>query len=61
MNPRFIVAVMVDEPTKGSRYGGTVAGPVFSEIAAGALRTLMVSPDREPAAAGGAFLARIRN
>ncbi len=61
VNPRFIVAVMVDEPTKGSRYGGTVAGPVFSEIAAGALRTLMVSPDREPAAAGGAFLARIRN
>lgn len=62
VHPKFVVAVMVDEPTKGSRYGGSVAGPVFSEIAAGALRTLMVSPDRETAAGGGgALLARIRN
>lgn len=62
VHPRFIVAVMIDEPTKGSRFGGTVAGPVFSEIAAGALRTLMVSPDRDAASGGGgALLARIRN
>lgn len=61
VNPRFIVAVMIDEPTKGSRYGGTVAGPVFSEVAAGALRTLMVTPDEAASGGGGAFLARIRN
>lgn len=42
--PRFIVAVMIDEPKRG-RFGGTVAGPVFSEIAEGALRTLLVQPD----------------
>ncbi len=42
--PRFIVAVMVDEP-KNARYGGTVAAPVFNEVAEGALRTLLVSPD----------------
>ncbi|MDO5530841.1 penicillin-binding protein 2 [Sutterella sp.] len=61
VNPRFIVAVMIDEPTKGSRYGGTVAGPVFSEVAEGALRTLMVTPDEDHLSGGGGFLARIRN
>jgi cell division protein FtsI (penicillin-binding protein 3) len=43
--PRVIVAVMVDEPTGRSRYGGTVAGPVFAEITGGALRLLNVAPD----------------
>ena len=61
VNPRFIVAVMIDEPKKGSRYGGTVAGPVFREVAEGALRTQMVSPDEEPLSGGGGFLTRIRN
>ena len=45
-NPRFIVAVMVDEPKKG-RYGGRVAAPVFNEVANGALRTLLVAPDEK--------------
>ncbi|MFA9276064.1 MAG: peptidoglycan D,D-transpeptidase FtsI family protein, partial [Candidatus Aquirickettsiella gammari] len=27
-NPRIIVAVMIDEPSSGGYYGGTVAGPV---------------------------------
>ena len=60
VNPRFIVAVMIDEPKKGSRFGGRAAGPVFSEIAEGTLRMLMVSPDRE-SVSGGGFLAKIRN
>lgn len=42
--PRFIIAVMVDEPKNG-RYGGRVAAPVFNEVVEGALRTLLVSPD----------------
>ena len=42
--PRFIIAVMVDEPKNG-RYGGRVAAPVFNEVAEGALRTLLVSPN----------------
>ncbi|AXK40809.1 penicillin-binding protein 2 [Crenobacter cavernae] len=43
--PRLIVAVMIDEPTGGSYYGGTVAGPAFSAITAGSLRIMGVKPD----------------
>lgn len=44
-NPRLIVAVMIDEPSNGQYYGGTVAAPVFSQVMAGALRLLSVPPD----------------
>lgn len=44
-DPRVIVAVMIDEPSAGSYYGGIVAAPVFSTIAGGALRSLNVAPD----------------
>ena len=57
--PRFIVAVMLDEPKKG-RFGGLVAAPVFNEVAEGALRTLMVSPDEKHVVAGGGLLSKIR-
>jgi cell division protein FtsI (penicillin-binding protein 3) len=43
--PRVIIAVMVDEPTTGGYYGGTVAAPVFAAIAANVLRTLNIAPD----------------
>ena len=43
--PRLIVAVMIDEPSGGAHYGGDVAGPAFSQIVGGALRTLGVPPD----------------
>jgi cell division protein FtsI (penicillin-binding protein 3) len=43
--PRLVVAVMIDEPTGGAHYGGDVAGPAFSQIVGGALRTLGVPPD----------------
>jgi cell division protein FtsI (penicillin-binding protein 3) len=43
--PRLIVAVMLDEPSAGQYYGGTVAAPVFSQVMAGALRMLAVLPD----------------
>lgn len=43
--PRLIVAVMIDEPSAGQHYGGAVAGPVFSRVMAGALRTLAVPQD----------------
>jgi cell division protein FtsI (penicillin-binding protein 3) len=42
--PRLIVAVMIDQPV-GQYYGGSVAGPVFSSVMAGALRLLGVAPD----------------
>ena len=44
-NPRIIVAVMVDEPSNGTYYGGTVAAPVFSEVVAQTLRIMGVQPD----------------
>ena len=43
--PRLIVAVMIDEPGAGFYYGGTVAGPAFSNIMAGSLRIMGVEPD----------------
>src|SRR5450830_708166 len=44
-DPRLIIAVMIDEPSAGSHFGGTVAGPVFANVTANALRALNVAPD----------------
>ena len=44
-NPRLVGVVVVDNPKKGSYYGGTVSGPVFSRVMGGALRLLDVPPD----------------
>jgi cell division protein FtsI (penicillin-binding protein 3) len=44
-NPRFIIAIVVDEPTGGQYYGGLVAAPAFSKVMAGALRVYGVEPD----------------
>ena len=43
--PRIIVGVMVDEPSNGTYYGGTVAAPVFSEVVQQTLRIKGVPPD----------------
>ncbi len=43
--PRIVVAVMIDEPTGGSHFGGDVAAPVFSTIVGETLRALNVAPD----------------
>ncbi|MCO4858633.1 penicillin-binding protein 2 [Herbaspirillum sp. WGmk3] len=43
-DPRLIISVMIDEP-QGQHYGGPVAGPVFANVAANALRALNVPPD----------------
>jgi cell division protein FtsI (penicillin-binding protein 3) len=44
-DPRLIVAVMIDEPSGKSYYGGDVAAPVFAQVMAGSLRTLGVPTD----------------
>jgi len=44
-NPRFIIAIVVDEPSSGLHFGGQVAAPVFSKVMAGALRVYGVEPD----------------
>jgi cell division protein FtsI (penicillin-binding protein 3) len=41
--PRLAILVVVDEP-RGAQYGGTIAAPVFKEIAEPALRYLGVAP-----------------
>lgn len=43
--PRIIVAVMIDEPSAGQYFGGTVAAPVFSEVVQQTLRMMNVPPD----------------
>ncbi|MFC5740038.1 peptidoglycan D,D-transpeptidase FtsI family protein [Dyella tabacisoli] len=44
-NPRLVAVVIVDNPKKGSYYGGMVSGPVFARVMEGALRLLDVPPD----------------
>lgn len=44
-DPRFIVAVMLDEPGGGRYYGGDVSAPVFSSVMGAALRMFSVAPD----------------
>ncbi len=43
--PRLVIAVMLDEPGGKHYYGGEVAAPIFSNVMAGALRLLGISPD----------------
>jgi len=44
-NPRFIIAVMIDEPSNGAYYGGAVAAPVFSAVMTDTLRLFSVQQD----------------
>jgi cell division protein FtsI (penicillin-binding protein 3) len=44
-DPRFVLAIMIDEPTQGGYYGGVVAGPAFSEIMAEALKIYSIPQD----------------
>jgi cell division protein FtsI (penicillin-binding protein 3) len=44
-DPRLVVAIMIDEPTGGDYYGGSVAGPIFSNVMGAALRMLGVPTD----------------
>ena len=61
-HPRLIVAVMIDNPTKGSHYGGTVAGPVFNEVMESALRFKGIRPDDHDATSSAGILVKgIRN
>jgi cell division protein FtsI (penicillin-binding protein 3) len=44
-NPRLIMAVMIDEPSNGEYYGGSVAAPVFSAVMNDVLRMLVIPQD----------------
>ncbi len=43
-DPRIAVAVIVDEPSVGSRYGGIVAAPVFQKVAASYFTSHRIPP-----------------
>jgi cell division protein FtsI (penicillin-binding protein 3) len=47
-DPKIVVVVVINEPKGEEHYGGQVAAPVFSKIAAGAMRILNVAPDNIP-------------
>jgi len=43
-DPRYVIAVVIDRPT-GTAYGGTVAAPVFRDIAESIVTTLQIPID----------------
>lgn len=44
-DPRLVMVVMIDNPSRGGHFGGDVAAPVFSRVMDGALRLLNIAPD----------------
>jgi cell division protein FtsI (penicillin-binding protein 3) len=44
-SPRFVVAVMIDEPSGAKYYGGDVSAPVFASVMGAALRMFSIPPD----------------
>jgi cell division protein FtsI (penicillin-binding protein 3) len=47
-DPKYVVAVTIQRPTRISQYGGTIAGPVFSDVMRYALQKAGVPPTDEP-------------
>ncbi len=43
-DPKFVVLVAIDDPKKGSIYGGQIAAPVFKNIMAQLVRYYQISP-----------------
>jgi cell division protein FtsI (penicillin-binding protein 3) len=44
-DPQLVVAVNVQDPTRGGYFGDQIAGPVFYNVAKFALQTLQIPPD----------------
>ncbi len=44
-DPRFALAVVINNPSNGSYYGGAVSAPVFSQIMGNVLRLENIEPD----------------
>lgn len=55
--PELVIAVAVDEPQSGG-YGGTIAAPVFREIAEAAVAHYGIPPDKRPGSSPQAHLVR---
>ncbi|MFG1806586.1 peptidoglycan D,D-transpeptidase FtsI family protein [Streptomyces sp. NPDC049040] len=48
-NPRVTVSCVIQNPTRGSYFGGSICGPVFKQVMEFALKTLQVPPSGVPA------------
>lgn len=46
--PKFVVVVVIDNPSKHGYFGGLVSAPIFSKVMARALRLYNVAPDNLP-------------
>ena len=46
--PKVVILVVVDEPSRGTHWGATVAAPVFQQVARKAMWHLKVPPDEVP-------------
>jgi cell division protein FtsI (penicillin-binding protein 3) len=44
-NPQLVVSVVLQNPTAGSYFGGSVAAPVFRQVMSFALQNLGIAPD----------------
>jgi cell division protein FtsI (penicillin-binding protein 3) len=44
-NPRFVAAIIVNDPKGSEYYGGQIAAPIFSRVMETALRLYGVPPD----------------
>ena len=44
-DPKLAMAIVVDAPQKGSKYGGVVAAPAFAQIAGQAMRLMNIPQD----------------
>jgi len=56
--PKWVIAVVVDEPRGASYFGGDVAAPLFREIAQKILALPATSGETTPTAPGGTLAAR---
>lgn len=48
-DPRITVSCVIQNPTRGSYFGGSICGPVFKQVMEFALKTLQVPPSGVPA------------
>ncbi|WNI15127.1 peptidoglycan D,D-transpeptidase FtsI family protein [Actinacidiphila sp. ITFR-21] len=48
-NPRVTVSCVIQNPTRGSYFGGSICGPVFQQVMTFALKSLDVAPSGHPA------------
>ena len=45
-NPRFVMAISVDDPKSQDYYGGQIAAPVFADVMDDVMRIYNIPPDK---------------